>query len=161
MTDIQKSEDSFELLYNATVKPLYNLALYTIGDQPTAERILTDVFVEASYAISGQSDPDLFKKKCIKLLYRHSRKIRIKQKHDGSTAPFKIEGEGQKSDDIKRTQLFDMLSELSFEERYIILLFCWQRFSFKQISETICQPKFIVRKRLYAIINKVARVSEV
>lgn len=43
--DIQKLEDTFEVLYNATAKPLFNLALYTTGDQPTAERILTDVFV--------------------------------------------------------------------------------------------------------------------
>ena len=135
MVDIQETEKTFQLLYNATAKPLYNLAIYATGDQSTAERILTDVFVKVFYTIPDQSAPDLFMKKCIKLLYRHARRIRIKQKHDGSTAPFKIEGEEQKSDDIKRTQLFDLLSKLSFEERYIILLFCWQRFSLKQIAK--------------------------
>lgn len=146
---------------NATAKPLYNLALYAIGDQSTAERILTDVFVDVFYTILDQSAPDLFKKKCIKLIYRRARKIRIKPGYDiDSTAPFKMEGGQQKSDDIKKAQLFDMLSKLRFEERYIILLFCWQRFSLKQIAETICRPKFIARKRLYAILNKATRVSE-
>ena len=151
----------FELLYNATVKPLYNLALYTLGDQPTAERILTDVFVEVFYNISDQSDPDLFMKKSIKLIYRHARRTKINPGYDiGSTASFKMKEGLQNPDDIKRGQFFCILSRLSFEERYIILLFCWQRFSLKQIAEAICRPEYIVRKRFYAIINKAARVSD-
>jgi DNA-directed RNA polymerase specialized sigma24 family protein len=158
LTYTQKSEYTFELLYNAAAKPLYNLALYSIGDQATAERILTDVFVEVFYTISDHTDLDFFKKKCMKLIYRRARKIRIKLGYDiGSTAPFKMKGGQQKSDDIKRAQLFNMLSKLSFEERYIILLFCWQRLSFNQIAETIYRPRFITRKHLYAIANKIVK----
>ena len=161
MTDTQNMEEAFELLYDATAKPLYNLTLYTIGDQPIAERILTDIFVDVFYTISDQADSDLFKKKCIKSLYRRIRKIRIEPEYDiGCIAQFKIKGRQQKPEDIKRAQLFCILRRLSFEERYIILLFCWQRLSLKQIAETLCLPKFLVRKCLHAITAKAAAVSE-
>lgn len=36
---------------------------------------------------------------------------------------------------IKKAQLIDVLGKLSLEKRFILLLFCWQRFSLKQIAK--------------------------
>lgn len=103
---------------------------------------------EVVHNISDRSDSDLFKEKCIKLIYSYVRKIRIKLEYSiDSTVSFNIMRNQEKKDDIKKIQLFDMLSKLSFEERYIIVLFCWQSFSLKQIAKTICRPIFITKKR--------------
>lgn len=156
----QKTENTFELLYAAAAKPLYNLALYAVGDQPTAERILTGVFAEMFNNVSDQTDPDLFKRKCIGLMYRRVHKTRRKAEYGmGSSELPQIAKEQQNPEDIKKAKLFHMLRRLSFEERYIIMLFCWQRFSLGQIAEMIGQPTFLLRKHLKAILNKTADIS--
>ena len=63
--------------------------------------------------------------------------------------------------DDERNKRLDKLYRLSLKERYILLLFCWQRFSLKRIAKIISLPMFITKKRLYAALNKAANSLEV
>ncbi|RJE46674.1 hypothetical protein A7K50_13025 [Dehalobacter sp. MCB1] len=63
--------------------------------------------------------------------------------------------------DNERKKQLDKLYRLSPKERYILLLFCWQRFSLKRIAKTISLPVFITKKRLYAALNKAVNSLEV
>lgn len=146
-----KTQNQIGFFYNAATKPLYNLALYTMGDPVLAQQVTIDAFVGSFHSISDKADLELFMNKSIKLLYQYIRKV---QKNNGKVIPttgdiYILNGEKNKN--------MDMLCKLSPDERYILLLFCWQRFSIKRIAEAISLPRIIVKKRLYAVLNKVVK----
>ncbi len=87
-----------------------------------------------------------------KLLYRY---IRRAHKND-QAALLKTAEDINSLDDNRKKKYMDMLGRLSPDERYSVLLFCWQRFSLKRIAKTINLPLFIIKGRLYAALNKVA-----
>ena len=60
MVDNIKLQNQVEFLYHAAAKQLYNLALYTIGNQKVAEQITIDAFADAFYSITDKSDAELF-----------------------------------------------------------------------------------------------------
>lgn len=142
-------QNQVELLYNAAAKPLYNLALYTTGDPASAEQTAIDAFVGAFHSIPDKTDLELFRNKSAKLLYRYI--CKAQKNNFDQAALLKISGD---MNGKKQKNIMDMLCRLRLDERYILLLFCWQRFSPKQIARTICLPVFITRKRLYAALNK-------
>lgn len=151
MEDNLELHNQVEFLYNAAAKPLYNLALYTIGDPVLARQATTDAFTDSFCNISDKTDLELFMNKSTKLLYRYIRKA---QKNNSDRALFLNTAEDTK--DGRQEKHVDMLRSLSPDERYILLLFCWQRFSVKRLAGAISRPMFIAKKRLYAALNKAA-----
>lgn len=129
-----------EFLYDATVKLIYNLALYTIGNSSMAEQITTDAFCNAFYLVTDRSDIELFMKKAIREVYKHGRKIKS--------------GLLCMDTNVGARRLLAALLDLDYNERYIILLFCWLRLSPKEIADIIILPTFLVRKRLYDSLRK-------
>ncbi|MEA4894680.1 MAG: hypothetical protein VB064_05410 [Oscillospiraceae bacterium] len=134
-----------EFLYDATVKLIYNLALYTIGNSSMAEQITTDAFCDAFYRVTDRSDIELFMKKAIREVYKHGRKIKRLSYCSGLLCMDTNAG---------ARRLLAALLDLDYNERYIILLFCWLRLSPKEIARIICLPTFLVKKRLYTSIRK-------
>ena len=153
MEDNLESQNQVELFYNAAAKPLYNLALYTTGDPALAQQVTIDAFVDSFHNISDKTDLELFINKSTKLLYRYIRKA---QKNNFDQAALLKTARG-----INDEKHMDMLCRLSPNERYIVLLFCWQRFSLKRIAQIISLPVFITKKRLYAALNKAVSSLEV
>lgn len=58
------------------------------------------------------------------------------------------------TEDGPNRRLLAALLDLHYNERYIILLFCWLRLSQKEIARILVLPAFLVRKRLYASLRK-------
>lgn len=54
---------------------------------------------------------------------------------------------------VKRQNLIKLFSMLAFKDRFLLLLFCQQKFSAKQISEVLNMPVFLIRKRFFQVIN--------
>lgn len=119
-----------------------------------AQQVTTDAFVDAFHSISSKADIELFVNRSAKLLYRYIRKA---HKND-QAALLKTAEDINSLDDNKKKKYMDMLGRLSPDERYIVPLFCWQRFFLKRIAKTINLPLFITKGRLYAALNKVAKV---
>lgn len=156
MEDNLELQNQVELLYNAAAKPLYNLALYTTGDPILAQQATIDAFVYSFHSIPDKTDLELFRNKSAKLLYRYIRKAQ-KNNFD-QAALLKISGD---MNGEKQKKNMDMLCRLRPDERYILLLFCWQRFSLKQIARTICLPVFIAKRHLYGAFDKAVKSFKV
>ena len=154
MEDNRELQNQVEFLYNAAAKPLYNLALYTTGDPALAQQVTIDAFVDSFHSIPDKTDLELFMNKSTKLLYRYIRKVR---KDNYDQAALLITTRDANSLDAERKKQLDKLCRLSPKERYILLLFCWQRFSLKRIAKTISLPVFIAKKSLFAALNKAVK----
>jgi len=63
LTDETLLENQVTYLYNASAKKLYNLALYSIGDQPLAEQLSVDAFVSAYKHLPDKTDVTQFRVK--------------------------------------------------------------------------------------------------
>ena len=151
-------QNQVEFLYRATAKQLYNLALYVIGNQRVAEQITIDAFADAFVSIPDKSDAERFIKRSIKLLYRYGRKRHRKAGYSIMDIAFSENAERWNS--VGKNHLFEILNKLNYDERFILLLFCWQKFSAKEIANIMYLPLFFAKKRIFVTINKaVAKLS--
>ena len=149
--DITTIQEQYESLYSAAAKQLYNLALFTIGNPAAAEQIVIDTFVNVLSSTQDNLSVDLFVEQSIGFLYRKGRKARKKA---GYVIGCAFEDQPESPTAIKKRQLIRMLGELSYDERFMLLLFCWQRYSIKQIARIMCIPVFITRKRLCGTMTR-------
>jgi DNA-directed RNA polymerase specialized sigma24 family protein len=138
-----------EILYNSTAKQLYNLTLLAIGDQLSAERITIDAFSDAFLAFDDKSNISSFKIYCVKRIYNTCKKefviYNINEPPQGNL------------DDprrVKRQTLLKLLSMHKLKDRFLLLLFCQQKLSVKQISEILNMPSFMLKKRIYRVLTR-------
>lgn len=143
-----------EFLYNTTSKILYNLALYTVGNRSLAALLAADAFADAFKHISDKSDLDQFRIKSTELLYRYMKRTLKKADCTFDIPERKIRESPESLTNKKFNRLTALLFKLSFDERFLLLLFCYQQFSIKQISQITHLPAFITKWRLHIIINK-------
>lgn len=150
-------ENQVTYLYHASAKKLYNLALYSIGDQPLAEQLSIDAFVFAYNRLSDKSDVTQFRIKSARHLYRKTKKTLISHNWCGFR---KLNAYGTTGfvsyKEMKRIYL--LLTELNYDEKFMLLLFLQQRFSSKQVAQILCIPQSIAKKRLYRLLNKAVNV---
>lgn len=133
MTDETLLENQVTYLYNASAKKLYNLALYSIGDQPLAEQLSVDAFVSAYKHLPDKTDVTQFRVKSARQLYRKTKRILIDHSWHNAVElnmPENIEF----AYDERKKRIHSLLNRLNYDERFLLLLFFQQRFSQKQIS---------------------------
>jgi hypothetical protein len=139
---------------HSTAHGLFHTALCAVGDAALAGRAAADAFVDAVNRIPDTSDAGLFRMRCYSLLYRYCKKI--PELHDyprgriSDTAEYNRHSGGRK-------RLSEILARMSFDERFIILLFCLEKYSVRQIAKITRLPGFIVEKRLNAAVKKAMR----
>lgn len=144
-----------EYLYGATAKQLFNLALYAVGDRCLAKETAASAFSGAFKRVQNKSDISLFQTHCFRLLYLHGKKVR---QPAYTISIHDVFSEGLSTGYISdHKHLSEMLIRLDFEERYIILLFCLQKYSVHQIAKITRRPCFIIEKRLKAAVSKALR----
>jgi DNA-directed RNA polymerase specialized sigma24 family protein len=141
MTVETARQNTMESLYEAAAKPLYNMAVYTIVDRRLAERTAAVVFLDACRGCSGIPEGGPFMKRCFGLLYRRGREL-CQEDSEFSSA------------DTSGAPLGKLLSPLSYDERFILLLFCRHKYSLRQISEITGLPEFTVDRRLTSAAGK-------
>jgi DNA-directed RNA polymerase specialized sigma24 family protein len=146
MENYTEIQNQIEHLYQTTAKQLYNFAFYAVGDKRLAEQTAVSAFSDAFKHISDKSDISLFQKHYFRLLYIHGKKVHRKSEYYISRIP--------------ADSLTEMLIGLSFEERYVLLLFCWQKYSIHQIAKTTMLPGFIIERRLNAAVSKANHWSD-
>ncbi len=132
-----------EYIYQIAVKQLYNLALYSVGDRRLAEKTMVGAFSDAFNRLRNKSDVALFERHCLRLLYVHGKKVQRKSEYYIGC--------------IAQDSITEKLIGLNFEERYVLLLFCWRKQSIKQIAQTTRLPQFMIEQRLNAAVRKAAR----
>ena len=157
MTDEALLENQVTYLYNATAKRLYNLALYSIVEQPLAEQLAIDAFVFAYYRLFDKSDVTQFQIKSARHLYRKTKQTLINHSWHNALKPNTPESIEFAQDEGKK-QIHSLLSRLNYDERFLLLLSLQQRFSQKQIAQILSIPKFIVKKRLCRTLSKAMNI---
>jgi len=150
-------ENQVTYLYNATAKGLYNLALYTIGDQPLAEQLSIDAFVSAFYHLKDKSDVTRFRIKSARHLHLMSKKTLIIRRWHIAPSPDPLESI-EPVNDTEESRIRQLLIGLNDDDRFLLLLFLQQKFSRKQIAQILSVPKFIVKKRLYRTLSKAMNI---
>lgn len=151
MTDEVLLESQVTYLYDATAKKLYNLAL-SIGNQPLAEQLTIEAFASTFHLLANKSDVEKFRIVSTKALYQITKKtLRI---HNG---PYMQEARETLSNQ-ENNQVHLLLSQLNYNECFMLLLYIQQRFSRKQIAQILRFPKFMAQKRLYQILNKAVNI---
>lgn len=156
MTDDIVLLNQVEFLYNSTAKQLYNLTLLAIGDQLSAERITIDAFSDAFQAVEYKSNLSLFKSYCIKRIYNSCKKEVVK--YNINEPP---QGNLDELRRVRRQTLLKLLSMQNLKDRFLMLLYCQQKLTVKQISEVLNMPSFILKKRLCRILNQAGRYFDI
>jgi DNA-directed RNA polymerase specialized sigma24 family protein len=129
-----KEKSHLALLYHTSAKQLFNLALYAVGDGHLAEQAVVSAFAGAYRRLPDKSDVRLFERQCVRLLYVCGKKT-LRQsggRRDAIAADTTADGE--------TSRLASLLSGLSFNERFILLLFCRLRLSVRQIAAAMRLP---------------------
>jgi len=157
LTDEALLENQVTCLYNTTAKGLYNLALHSVQDQPLAEQLAMDAFVFAYNRLIDKSDVTRFRIKSARQLYRITKKTLINHNWCGSRELNTYESEEFVTYKEKK-RIHALLIELNYDERFMLLLFLQQKFSQRQVTEILCIPKFVVKKRFHQILHKAMNV---
>lgn len=150
LDNTQKILSQAESLYDATAKLIYNMALYMTGSPSNAKKIATEAFCKAFYSSKDKEDIDLFQIRAITLIYRYGKK-----RNNGIKTKALVLTE-QETHGVKRPCIAQMLEQLCPQDRFIVLAFCWQRYSIDQISRMILRPAALTRKRLNSALCKSA-----
>lgn len=153
MADEALLENQVTYLYHASAKALYNLALYSIGDQPQAEQLSIDAFVSSFYHLKDKSDVMQFRIKSARYLYLISKKAFISRSWHSTPEPDPLESI-ESANDTGKSRIQQLLSGLNYDERFLLLLVLQQKFTQKQIAQILCVPEFIVKKRIFRTLSK-------
>jgi len=128
-----------EILREAA-EPLYCLTFYTLGDKLLAEQTAAAACLDAFGGLSSACDLGVFLNRCFSLLYEYVKRTRPESGGAGTADAGK--------------PLERMLSPLSFDEKYILLLFCRQKLTIRQISEITGLAECSVEKLLSSAAAK-------
>jgi len=150
-------ENQVTYLYHASAKELYNLALYSIGDQSLAEQLAIDAFVFAFYHLKDKSDITRFRIKSARHLYWKTKKTLINHSRH-STQKLSTHESIESTNDTEKRRIQQLLSSLNYDERFLLLLLLQQKFSKKEIAQILYIPEFMVKKRIYHMLKKAINV---
>jgi len=141
----------------AAVKELYNLALGVTGRDSEARCAVSEALTEIS---GGKKAPDAerFRQLSIRALYRYGKNHGVFKERENEAAA--SECGCREAPAGPRAKLLGLLEPLSYNERFVLLLFCCQKLTISQISEILRLPSFIVTRWLYSASRKIASVNQ-
>lgn len=157
MADEALFENQVTYLYHTSAKALYNLALFSFGDQPLAEQLSANAFVCAFHHLKDKTDVTRFRIKSTRSLYLISKKTLIFHSRKSFPEPDQLE-DLEHANDAGKRQIHQLLNGLNYEERFLMLLFLQQKYCEKEIAQILCVPEFMVKKRIYRILKKTKNV---
>ncbi len=156
-TKDKKEQYNTALLGPVSAKRFFNLALYAIDDEKLASQAAVKAVSDTYKRFPDETDQRAFERQCLCPLYRYGKKaVRECGINSGAASRYADFTDGCQL--LRRSEadrLADLLSGLSFEERFILLLFCWFRCTLHEIARATRLPVFIVKRRLSAAVDKV------
>lgn len=136
------------------IEKLYCLAFLSTGDASVSERITKNACVGSAgkNRLIRQSIGS-----CLRLLYISGKKESTnisRGLHLTHAGPYEL------SQTRDNGRLCTMLQVLSFTDRFLILLFCYMKFSSSQIASILRLPAFFVRKRIVDSLHKISNLND-
>jgi hypothetical protein len=158
LTEPTEVTHQLDLLCRTSAKKLYNLARYTVDDSALAESIAIDALTAAVLRHPDFSESRGAEIDCCGFLYRFARRARKKNRFGFRPLRRKVlAGSGPPLDGALRP--INRLFRLSFDERFLLILFCYCKFTIEEISQIMRLPKRIAMKRLYRAAKKSAELG--
>ena len=143
--------EAFSEIYDFIKDDLYKYALYTLGNSCDAEDAVSEAFFEAYRGIKKLKEPKAFNGWMFRILsIRCKRKIAeyVKFRGNCDIDDF-IDLADEKNEDAgERAELLSALSELSSEERMIVILSSLHGYTTLEISKILGKPHGTISSKL-------------
>jgi DNA-directed RNA polymerase specialized sigma24 family protein len=143
-------------LIELTAKELYNFALNVYGNETEAIAASVDAFVHAFVNVTYDNnvlDAIMFKSLNIRFLYIYGKKRKKILNKRKKALTSKQDHQAVLAD---KNEFFNKLNQLNYRERFILLLFCYQKMKIEHISQVLQLPKFLVARRLLSAARKMS-----
>ncbi len=154
MAAIAGDKESFGVIYDTYSTQLYRLALYTLGNTEDAHDAVADTFFEALKGIKNLRDPSKVKNWLFTILSaRMKRNVAryIKDRSNQSLEEMTAAGwepGGDGSLNFGEMHLYESLSELSDDERRMVVLSALGGYTIREIAEMMDVPQGTVSSKL-------------
>jgi len=167
----QGDEMAFNELYEAYYKQAYYFALKITNCDADAQDAVQETFITIRTAIKELREAKNFKKWMLQIVLSKCNKIFRKNKYTVldpdivSTLPIEEErtymsGENHMEDLSRHEWIMEMLSQLTENQREILLLMYFNQLSIKEISEILEIPEGTVKSRLVSAKTALKRKME-
>ena len=161
---IKGDTKSFEVLYDSISLELYKYSYYILGNEHDAEDVVSETFIEAIKGIKNLKHPETFKSWMFKILSaRIKRKIATYVRDKKNVELDDVNPSFLSTEDfgnVENVMLQKALSEISPDERSILLLSTVQGYTTKEVSEMLEMPQGTVSSKLHRTLKKLRKMME-
>ena len=152
------NEEAFTKLILSINDDLYKIAKTRISNEDDIANAVQETMIETYKSIKKLNSPNKFKKWVITILINKCNRIyRRKYKNDVSIDEYNL-------DDIKTNNIidiendlnfFDIIKNLNYNERIIIVLYYMEVYTVKEIKEILKMNENTINTHLYRAIQKI------
>lgn len=150
------SKEAFTKLFLDINDDLYKIARSRIRDEDDIEDAVQETMIETFKSIKKLKNPCLFKKWVITILINKCNRIyRKKYKKDISYESFNMEAFLNPVQMETNIEFYDMLKDLRYEERIIIILYYMEEYTVKDIKEILRMNENTINTHLFRARRKI------
>ena len=145
------NDEDFARLVKQYEIELYRIAYVVVRNDADAQDAVCDAIVKAYEKKGRLRDCTKFKSWLIKIVINSARNLLRKESHlvymDDVTEEVE-EQQSVESDNTNEKELWNLVLQLENEFRVVVVLYYYENFSTKQISQMLCIPEGTVKSRL-------------
>lgn len=152
------NEEAFTKLILSINDDLYKIAKTRISNEDDIADAVQETMIEAYKSIKKLNSPNKFKKWVITILINKCNRIyRRKYKNDVSIDEFNLDYvKTNNIIDIENDlNFFDIIKNLNYNERIIIVLYYMEEYTVKEIKEILKMNENTINTHLYRAIQKI------
>ena len=153
---IKGDNNSFAKLIKYYEKDLYRVAISYMKNDSDALDCIQDTILKAYEKISSLSKPEYFKTWLIKILINNCNTELMKKNRLVSIEG--VETSTAYYDSNSKSEMFEILDELSEEYRNVVLLYYYQDLTIKEISDVLELKEGTVKSRLSRAREKIKTI---
>lgn len=149
-------EKAFNRIFIAINDDLYKIAKSRINNEDDIADAVQETMIETFKNIKKLKDPYQFKKWVITILINKCNRIyRRKYKKDVSYEEYNFESFSSSSNFESNIEFYEMLKDLKYEERIIIILYYLEQYTVKDIKKILKMNENTVTTHLYRARQKI------
>ena len=153
---------AFEKIVNSIKHELYIIAISRLSDSSVAEDVIQDTIISLYENIYKIREPDKIKKWCIVVLINKCKKIKRKNKikeisYDEINCDRFLYSRDEYKELIDEVSFFQIIDELSEQDKLITTLFYSSNQTTKEISKILNINESTIRSRISRIRNEIRR----
>ena len=152
------NETAFTELFLDINDDLYKIAKSKISNEDDISDAIQETMIETFKSIKKLKNPQLFKKWVITILINKCNRIyRKKCKNDLSFEEFNVENFSNPTHMETNIEFYDMLKNLKYEERIIIILYYMEEYSVKDIKSILKMNENTINTHLFRARQKIKK----